>query len=218
MRQYVILDKSDFDEFIKRLASINKLVAPVKKGVKSFVFSEITSADDISLKYIPTILPPKKYFFPQQESLLEYNISKKEHEAVLEYEKMAIFGVHTCDLAGIQCLNMVFSDDPKDINYLMRKDKIAIIGLECNEYCDEYASCGVMDTYSPNGGYDLFFTDLGEYFIVHINTLLGEGIIEGVGLFRPAVADNIADLDKLREKKRSIFFFQAEDGIRDISV
>jgi len=205
MRQYVILDKSDFDEFIRKLASIQKLVAPVKKGVKNFVFNEVSSADEISLKYIPTILPPKKYFFPPQETLLEYNISKKEYKAAFEYERMTIFGVHTCDLAGIQCLNMVFSDSPKDINYLARKDKIAIIGLECNEYCDEYASCGVMDTYLPNGGYDLFFTDLGSYFMVHINTLLGENIIENIGLFSTARGDNINELNKLRQGKRDIF-------------
>lgn len=205
MRQYVTLDKYYFDEFIKRLASVQKLIAPVKRGMKNFAFSEVSSAEEISLKYIPTILPPKKYFFPTKETLLEYNISKKEYKAAFEYEKMIIFGVHTCDLAGIQCLNMVFWDIPKDMNYLMRKDKIAIIGLECNEYCDEYASCWVMDNYLPNGGYDLFFTDLGNYFIVHINTLLGESIVKRSSLFKLAQDGNLKDLAKLREKKRSIF-------------
>ena len=200
MRQYAILNRSDFSKFIKRLASVHKLVAPVKKGVKSFVFEEVSSAEEISLEYIPTILPPKKYFFPQKETLLEYDINKEKCEAVFEYEKLTIFGVHTCDLAGIQCLNMALSDNPKDINYLMRKNKVAIIGLECNEYCDEYASCGVMDTYLPNGGYDLFFTDLGNYFIVHMNTLLGEEMVERLGLFKPADAENLQELDKLRAK------------------
>jgi len=205
MKQYVVLDKKDFPGFIKSLSSIKKLVAPVKKGVKSFAFEEVSSADEIALKYTSTILPPKKYFLPQKEAILEYNIKEEKCEAVFEYEKLIIFGVHTCDLAGIQCLNMALSDNPKDINYLMRKNKVSIIGLECNDYCDEYASCGVMDTYLPNGGYDLFFTDLGGYFMVHMNTLLGEEIIEKTGLFKPAGNDQRGDLDKLREKKRGIF-------------
>ena len=181
MKQYKYLEKRDFPGFIKRLSSIQKLVAPVKRGEKSFAFAEVPSAEEISLEYTPTILPPKKYFLPQKEAILEYNIKGENCEAVLEYDKMTIFGVHTCDLAGIQCLNLALSDVPKDINYLMRKNKVAIIGLECNKYCDEYASCGVMDTYLPNGGYDLFFTDLGNYFMVHMNTLLGEDIIEKTG-------------------------------------
>lgn len=38
MEQHVILQKSDFDNFIERLAKIQKLIAPVKKGVKNFTF------------------------------------------------------------------------------------------------------------------------------------------------------------------------------------
>ena len=147
IKQYVALEKDCFDEFISNLANIAKVVAPVEKGYNNFAFEEVKTGSQVALKYIPTILPPKKYFFPQYENISEYDISKNEVKGVLEYEKLIIFGVHTCDLAGIQCLNMAFSDKPKDINYIVRKNKIAIIGLECNDYCDEHASCGLMNTY-----------------------------------------------------------------------
>jgi len=205
MKNYLILTKSNFESFIEQLAKVQKVVAPVKNGVKNFSFKEVTSAKDISLAYIPTILPPKKYFMPQHEGLIEFNKRENKWDAVLEYEKMVIFGVHTCDLAGIQCLNIVFSDKPKDVNYLARKNKIAIIGFECNDYCDEYANCAVMDNHLPNGGYDLFFTDLGNYFIVHINTLLGEEIIEKTKVFEESQEKHLKDLEALRAKKREIF-------------
>ncbi len=64
MEQYLILFKNDFDDFVERLAKIQKLVAPVKRGTKSFAFDEVTTAEDVAIKYIPTILPPKKYFAP----------------------------------------------------------------------------------------------------------------------------------------------------------
>ncbi|MDD5085143.1 MAG: 4Fe-4S dicluster domain-containing protein [Candidatus Omnitrophica bacterium] len=205
MRQHVVLDKKDFGDFIKKLARLQKVVAPVRRGMKNYAFEEVKSAENITLKYIPTILPPKKYFMPQAEKLIEYGVKENKWEAVLEYEKLIIFGVHTCDLAGIQCLNMVFTDKPKDINYIVRKNRVAIIGFECNEYCDEYASCKVMNNHFPNGGYDLFFTDLGGYFMVHINTLLGESFVEETGLFKKPGENNFKELEALRAEKRRIF-------------
>ncbi|MCK4912196.1 MAG: Ni/Fe hydrogenase subunit beta, partial [Candidatus Omnitrophica bacterium] len=205
MENYVILKKEDFNEFIKRLGKIQKVVAPVKRGLKNFAFEEVTSGEDISLTYIPTILPPKKYFMPQEESLAEFNKKGNKWETVLEYEELTIFGVHTCDLAGIQCLNMVFSDAPKDINYIVRKNKITIIGFECNAYCDEYATCAVVDSHHPKGGYDLFFTELKDVFIIHINTLDGSDIIKKVNLFDIASENQKNELKALRAKKKELF-------------
>ena len=201
--QYQILKKDHLDSFISKISQDQKVVAPVDKGFDQFSFEEVTSAKEISLKYIPTILSPKKYFMPQQETLLEYKNGKME--AVVEYQKMVLFGVHTCDLAGIQCLNMVFSERPKDHNYLIRKNKITIIGLECNDYCDEYASCRLVHNHTPNGGYDLFLTDLGDKFICHVNTQAGEDLVEKTGAFEAATKEDLKALEKIREKKREIF-------------
>jgi len=204
--QYVILKKESFNDFISGFSKIKKLVAPVSKGYGNFAFEEVTSGSEIALRYIPTILPLKKFFMPQRETLLEFKVARGMNvEAVVEYEPMTIFGAHTCDLAGIQCLNMVLSEDPKDYNYLTRKNKITLIGLECNEYCDEYASCHLVNASFPSGGYDLFFTDLGDYFIVHVNTQGGEEIIDATGSFEKADVSHLNDLEKLRDRKRKIF-------------
>ncbi|MCX5669556.1 MAG: 4Fe-4S dicluster domain-containing protein [Candidatus Omnitrophica bacterium] len=205
MQRFVILSKKDLDAFISALAQSQKVVAPVARGHNNFSFAEVSSGKEITLKYIPTILPPKKYFLPTQEIITSYNKRENALNAILEYEKMVIFGVHTCDLAGIQCLNMVFADKPKDINYIIRKNKIAIIGLECNDYCDEYASCHVVGNHLPNGGYDLFFTDLGDVFIVHINTMLGDELVNKAAVFKSADAKMLKALESLRQMKHSIF-------------
>ncbi len=205
MQQFVTLQKKELNTFISALAQSQKVVAPVARGYNNFSFQEVTSGKEIVLKYIPTILPPKKYFLPAQETVISYNKRENSVNAILEYEKMVIFGVHTCDLAGIQCLNMVFADKPRDINYILRKSKIAIIGLECNDYCDEYASCNVVDNHLPNGGYDLFFTDLGDVFMVHINTMLGDELVGKVPVFKPADEKALKALEALRQKKRAIF-------------
>ncbi|MFH1062251.1 MAG: 4Fe-4S dicluster domain-containing protein [Candidatus Omnitrophota bacterium] len=205
MEKYVVLKKKDFNDFVAKLALIQSVVAPVKRGEKSFAFQEVTTGEEIALHSIPTILPPKKYFMPQQETIMKFNKSEHKWTPVLEYKEMIIFGVHTCDLAGIQCLNMVFTSKPKDINYIVRKDKITIIGFECNSYCDEYASCTAMDNHIPNGGYDLFFSELKDNFIIHVNTQMGEKIIEEISLFSKAKEENLKELEALRVAKRDIF-------------
>ncbi len=207
-----ILKKSELDRFIEKLAKKMKVCAPVAKGHGNFAFEEVSSAGEIALRYIPTILPPKKYFMPPREKMLDFDLSRgrPEDTAAVEIEKTALFGVHTCDLAGIQCLNMVFSEKPRDYNYILRKESIFLIGLECAVYCDEHASCALMGNQSPNGGYDLFFTELDEKFILHVNTQKGAEIVEGMGLPKASPADLTA-LDKVREGKKTVF--RSEIGV-----
>lgn len=205
MEQYVVLFKKDFYDFIESMAKIQKLVAPVKSGVKSYVFDEVKTGEEVSLTYIPTILPPKKYFLPQNETLVEYSKKENSWEAIMYSEALTLFGVHTCDLAGIQCLNLVFSDRPNDINYNLRKKKILIIGFECNNYCDEYSSCGLMDNYNANGGYDLLMTELSDRYIIHINTVDGEEMMNKLTMTKEADSASVNMLNMLRERKREIF-------------
>jgi sulfhydrogenase subunit beta (sulfur reductase) len=203
---YVVLQKSKLNDFIATLSSEQKVMAPVSKGYNNYAFEQVTSGEQVSMDYIPTILPPKKYFMPQQETIVKYDTSEgQKMEAVVEYEKMTVFGVHTCDIAGISCLNMVFSERPRDLNYLTRKNKIGIIGLECNKKCDEHATCGLMQNFTPNGGYDLFFTDLGDYFMVHVNTNLGDDMVARVNIFDKAEGDHHKALEALRAEKQKVF-------------
>ena len=201
-----ILKHGELDGFINKLSKKMKVVAPVDKGAGNFAFQEVSGASGIALKHIPTILPPKKYFLPQREKMLDFDLSgpQPSDKAVIDAPELAVFGVHTCDLAGIQCLNMVFSERPRDYNYLFRKDKIFLIGMECSDYCDDSASCALVNSYMPSGGYDLFFTDLGDRFIIHVNTQKAEEIIEEMGLAKAVPAD-ITALEKVREHKRSVF-------------
>ncbi|MCX7641346.1 MAG: 4Fe-4S dicluster domain-containing protein [Elusimicrobiales bacterium] len=202
-----ILQKSYLERFIKELSKKMKVVAPIKKWQKDFVFDEVTSAKDISVDdYIPTILPPKKYFMPQREVISEFINKGKEFEekVVVSDEKLAIFGIRTCDLAGLQCLNIVFNDKPVDYHFLTRKENLFIIGIECIKYCDEYASCCFVNSHLPNGGYDLFMTDIGDSYFTYVNTQNGEELVEYLKLPK-ATSQDIHKLEEIRKQKRSNF-------------
>jgi len=205
MDKYVILNKTDFNGLIDKIAAGQKVVAPVRKGVKNFAFDEVTRGEQVALNYIPTILPPKKYFMPQREVIQEFDKSGLKWTPVVNGELLTVFGVHTCDLAGIQFLNKVMAGAPGDVNYNARKKLITVIGLECNDYCDQFASCAVMNNHLPDGGYDLFLTDLDDIYMVHVASEAGEKVVKDTGLFTDASAEHTQKLDALRAKKETIF-------------
>ncbi len=213
----VLIKKSQLAALISFLAARRKVVGPVSLGHGQFKFAEIGTFDDLALDYIPTILPPKKYFMPQHETLLKYDLSRgQEMQAVVEVEELVLFGVHTCDLAGIQCLNVVFSDRPKDINYMLRKSHITLIGLECKDYCDSYANCAMLRNHLPKGGYDLFFSELSDYYSVDINTREGELIVEESGLFTAVTVAEQEELAALRQAKKQTFKSEVPIRYQDI--
>lgn len=213
----ILLKKEHLDGFIKALADRYKVAAPVKKGTKSYTFEFVNGASEVSLEHIPTILPPKKYFLPQHETLLEYDTTEGQNmHAFAEIEPMVIFGVQSCDLAGIQCLNHVFMDRPKDYHYQTRHDKILLIGYECMNKCDEFASCGLMNTHMPTGGYDLFISDIGEYYYFNINTLAGERLTALFGGFEPVTAEAEKLLKKLRTDKKKLFKNETDVALSEI--
>ncbi len=215
--KYSILKKERLNDFITLLSKNNKVFAPVAKGFNNYAFEQVNSGSEVAAKYIPTILPPKKFFMPKSEVLLEYDIrSGQEMQTVGEREEMILFGVRTCDLAGIQCLNTVFADKPKDANYLVRKNKITIIGLECNEKCDEYASCALMNNEIPNGGYDLFLTDLGDFYYIHINTHQGDQLLNSIGICEEATGPHLQKLKELRKIKQDKFKDEVNVGLNKI--
>ena len=72
---YHILMKDELDVFIKKLSKKMKVCAPVAKGHNNFAFEEVTSAAEIAMEYIPTILPPKKYFMPPREKMLDFDLT-----------------------------------------------------------------------------------------------------------------------------------------------
>ncbi len=203
--KYAVLKKEDLNKWLLHLQKKAKLYGPKRKE-NLFVFRPVKDVEEISLDYIPTILPPKKYYFPQKEKLFKFTINPfKTAKAIKEFEDFIIFGVHTCDIAGIQCLDIVFRDTPEDPNYLNRKEKMTIIGIECLKYCDENANCASMGNHVPRGGYDLMLVDIGKYFVIHVNSEKGEKLVTGLSYIKEATKSEMDELARVRNEKNKIF-------------
>ncbi len=204
---YLYLDKSDVHKFIESIMKTHAVMAPVKKE-NLFVFSEIDDPEEVCIEYMPTILPPKKYFMPQKETLGKFTFGKTEFDSsAVETRPTVIFGVHTCDIEGIECLDIIFNEEPRDPYFVKRKKDIIIIGYECMKPCDEHATCVTMDTHNPKAGYDMMITDSGEKYIVHVNSKAAQELIQACGFFKKSgnEEDLKSKLLRLRKDKMKNF-------------
>jgi sulfhydrogenase subunit beta (sulfur reductase) len=180
-----VIRKADMGRWFDSLKGRGRIYGPKRKE-NAFVFAPVGEFAEMTLEYIPTILPPKKYYFPQKETLFRFKTHPyRTEEALSAVEEFILFGVHTCDIAGIQCLDVVFRESPECTNYLKRKEKMTIIGLECMDYCDRHASCAAVGAHVHKGGYDVMLTDIGAAYVVYVKTEKGERLVQDRPYIRP---------------------------------
>jgi sulfhydrogenase subunit beta (sulfur reductase) len=200
-----IIDRKDLKGFVESLLVDNVVVAPVRKGEK-YVFSEVDTFDEIALDYDTSLLSPKKYFFPQIETVLKFKIGDKPlSEPVAAESPRIIFGIHPCDVAATWLLDEVFKDDPADPNYLDKRRKAILVGLNCRTPCDEFAFCRDMGTHNAAEGFDLMLTDLGDRCFVEVGTKLGESLIVAGAEFTNTTAEDLKARQTWQDEKEKNF-------------
>ena len=201
-----VISKTSFKAFVEALIAGNRVVGPVAKENK-FVFDELASVEDLRMDYPITLLSPKKYFFPQYETLLRYKMGDAvQLTPVVESQPCVVLGAHPCDIAAVWLFDAVFADGSGDPNYLNSRNKAVIIGLDCNKPCDEYQFCLDMGSLSNRNGADLFLTDLGDRYFVELFTERGKALLDGAtGAAKPAGADDFTARQALDEKKATSF-------------
>jgi len=172
-----IIPKEEMGEFVANLMGAYRVVGPRQKE-HQYVFGPIENLDELHLDYNTTILPPKKYLFPQHESLFKFNADTFDAELTIDDQPTVILGVHTCDLHAIQLLDRVFQRDHLDQHYMARRENTILIGIECLEPCDDHSFCKSMGTLTPpTGCYDLHLTDIGDSYAVDVETEKGAWLV-----------------------------------------
>ena len=215
MEKTFLLPKKAFDKFFRILREFGPVHAPIQVSKQSYSFQRVESSMEIAFEALRTILPAKKFFYPQSEALIKYDRSSL-HSVEPEIEKQVLFGVHPCELAGLAIMDTIFSAAPADNNYLKRREMFLIIGLSCMP--DKYCFCQSMGTDTPQNGYDLFLTDLGEDYFIESKTPAGQRIISSA---QELIKQSSSD-DKQRYKdfwnKRSESFTNgfAPDNLRSV--
>jgi ferredoxin len=207
-----IIEKRAMAEFVSSLMQGYEVVGPRAKDGQ-YAFGPITEYGQLRLDYNTTVLPPKKYLLPQEETLFTFKTEGLAAAPVFDTQPRVVLGVHTCDLHAISLLDAVFTTGERDEHYLKRRASTLLVGLECLTPCDEHSFCKSMNTLSVSEGFDLHLTDLGDRYAVEIGTPAGEGLLAKFGGARPAGQQDAAMLNRVLSEKWPRFPYRLDfDG------
>ena len=118
---YKILNKENLKQFSNSLKRSSKLYAPVKTSKESHSFMNVDSLEEADLDYTRTMIPPKKFFIPPNETIFSFNKEKEEYyEIPITSESIVLFGVHPCDLNAFNLLAKVYLEVFTDKYYNKR--------------------------------------------------------------------------------------------------
>ena len=166
------IGKDKLNQFFSALLKTHTIFAPVEvDGISSF--SKVNCADDLMSSYFNSDKPPKEIFFPQTQTLFNYDKDGiKIHEQ--KDKSIAIWGLRQCDLRSLFMLDKVFGstrklqgrNDYEDPYWKEKYQETLIFSLACNNplsscFCNWFGS-GPFD----KGSSDLFVVDIGDAFLI----------------------------------------------------
>ncbi len=179
-------------ELVRGLIKDFKVYGTMKKdGFPAF--DRITEAGELELFLTPTHISAKRYFFPEKETLLRFDMKDLTHEPVVEAEDQVIIGLHSCDIHALALMDRVFSSGTPDVNYMARRRRSVIIGTDC--FPDEYCFCTSVGTADAESGFDLFLHRVAGGVLVRIGTPLGEELLGRYAKTREATAAELKERD-----------------------
>lgn len=203
--------KAELERFVALLGRFGEVHAPVAwKGGLSF--QRLDDWRDARLDYTRTTLPPKKYVLPATEELFRYDENGYEASRP-ELPRTVLFGVHACDIHGLNILGEVFAGEYPDPYYAARREALVVVGIDCMP--DEYCFCRSMRTDFVDDGFDLFLYDIGDDYLVLVGTALGDDIVVAGGDLFQTVGPEHLDRYKRRTAERERAF-QLDVDVRDL--
>src|SRR3989338_8436020 len=202
----ILIFKEYIGTFCNNLKEAFTVYGVKQKEEGFYVFDEVDEFSDPLKDYKPTILPPKKYLFPQQETLLRFDTQPyPDIKPVIESWKQILFGVRPCDIHGISLLDKIFTTDHEDKNYTQKRAETIIIGIDCLEPCYEHAHCASVGCLNVDDGYDIMMTDLGDSFYTSVKTLQGEEIIRKYSEYTEACKEDRERFLRLKNERENKF-------------
>ncbi|MBD3157616.1 MAG: hydrogenase [Candidatus Lokiarchaeota archaeon] len=213
--RYIKMTTANTYKFLENLKDEATLYAPTKISEQFYDFTEIDDVDDVEFHYNRTIRPPRRFFYPEEETMFRFDTDKVElYENTPREGRFVIFGVHACDVVGLRILDAEFIDEQPDPYYKMRRDNGIIIGLSCLP--DEYCFCNVRRTEFVDKGFDLFFHEVADGYLVRVGTVQGHKLLDPYPeLVGEVTQEDIDYMEDFEEKRSSMYTLQGNwDSLR----
>lgn len=198
-----IISKEDFSNFVDFLIQEGKWnVQGVKSVGNKFAFGTLDSAKELRLDYDVTLLPPKKYFFPQRETLFTYKLAEGfSAQNPAESKPMVIIGVHPYDIMALLHMDEIFRETKSDPYYSDKRNSSIIIGVNIQKM-SKWCFAPIMGCATIDYGFDLMLTDLGNRYAITVGSEKGEALLTKYG---KNVSTAIArDVQMVSQKKTEI--------------
>jgi ferredoxin len=199
-----ILDRADVLKIVDQLRRQDyEVIAPFYGRGRDTFFNTVTdrNCEQIQIHLPNPYYPPKRFVLPHIERLLKVRITKDEIriEPTYEERKLAIFGIRSCDVAGISHLDRFYlGREFRDIYYEKRRSNLFLVNVVCtdpNQDINDECFCVCADTGpAARDHFDLQLMDLGDVFMAVAGTPAGEAMFAN-GIFRHGAE---ADIDRRR--------------------
>jgi len=197
-----ILDRADVLKIVDLLRQQGREVfAPFGGRGRDTCYDKVTdeNRDQIQVHLPNPYYPPKRFIFPHIERLMKV----QRHGGGIQIEptyrepKRAIFGIRSCDVAGIWHLDRFFMGrDFRDIYYEKRRKNMFLVNVVCTDPArdiGEECFCVCADTGpAAREHFDLQLMDLGDgEFMAVAGTPAGEALFSAP-FFRKGAAAHVA--------------------------
>ncbi len=193
--------KEQFKQFVTSLIGSEQTVVGVQAKKDKFAFGELKNADDLRLDYDVTILSPRKYVLPPQETLLSFQVGG-ESQSVQDAKPMILLGVHPYDLVAINQMDELFSQGEYDTHYMARRKKITVIACDVvNASKNVFASS--MNTATVDKGFDILLTDIDDAYVVEAATDKGESLVKTIAGAKPATESDLNRRKAVQDKNKA---------------
>jgi ferredoxin len=190
-----------------------EVIAPFRGRGRDTQFDTVTdeNRERIEIHLPNPYYPPKRFVLPHIEYLLKAHRNNGEiHiEPTYEQKKRVIFGIRSCDVAGIFHLDRFYMGrEFRDIYYEKRRKNLFLVNIVCTdpgEDINRECFCMCADTGpAAREHFDLQLMDLGDEFMVVAGTPEGEAILTDP-LFRKGGETHIKKRSAILNEVRTHF-------------
>jgi succinate dehydrogenase/fumarate reductase-like Fe-S protein len=161
-------------------------------------------------------MPVKEILFPQMERILKYSYdpatqSVTMEKSVVEKPKV-LFGLRSCDLNGIQCLDRLFLGQAfVDDVYLAHRRQCILITNTCTQPFDQCFCVCTHTGPAADEGFDLDLTKLADAYLVIVGSEKGQALADAYGWIK-AEAKHLAEKTAVVDRSVSLFPDLAKDN------
>ena len=207
-----VINREDILKIVDLLRREYEVKAPFYGRGRDTVFDTVSdeNREQIQIHLPNPYYPAKRFVTPHIQRLFRMRMdSEMRIDPAYEEHKLALFGVRSCDIAGIHHLDRLFlGGDYKDIYYERLRNSLFLVNVVCSDPemdVDDDCFCICADTGpAARSGFDLQIMDLGEEFLVVAGTPAGEAMLEEP-IFYKATPEHVALRKEILDSVRKSF-------------